>query len=301
MENIKKERLSILKQVNSPDSIYSNSIISFVLVAVFVVIDAICSYSVWNTVATENPAIIIAYAVACGICLDVPLSIGAQALKAYHQKMMKKKPAMIILILSIVTFGITFALYLGFKITTKDLSFDTASSSNLVNTLEESSTSTETSPVVWFAGLFSGIIPLCTSIASFILSYYSFDPLGIRIIKYRKAEIANQALVAENTHALAEAESEIDFCISRVAYERDRFNSHNSMIDAEEAYLKQLAAEAERNKLGTPDDITVIKDHAETVNTKVDTSFDAELLKVFENICNPSDSSEIHNTTNFYC
>lgn len=303
MENVNRERLAILKQMNSPDSIYSKPIVSFIIVAVFVAIDALCSYSVWNTVATENPIIIIAYAIACGICLDVPLSVGAQALKAYHQNIMKKNTAMIILILSILTFGITFVLYLVFKLTTKDLSFDTASSSNLVSTLDESAVSTETSPVVWVAALFSGFIPLATSIASFALSYYSFDPLGSRIFKYRKAEIENQTLIADNAHALAEAETEIEFCINRIAYENGRFKAHNSMVDAQEAYLKQLAAAAERNKLGTPDDVTVIKDYGEGVNSKVniDTSFDTELLKVVENLCGSSEGSSADRITDSYC
>ncbi len=287
MKNTQKERIRNMKLMHKGDSIYCSPIFSFIAVIAFVAIDLTCLYTVWNTVGTENPLMIIMIAVGCAICLDVPLAIAAQALKAYHQGLMSLKSTLLIFIPSVVAFLVTFVFSVAFRVVTRDISFDVAAGSTLVNNsadAAEAINASENSPIVWWAALYSGIIPFATSLSSFVISYYSFDPLLIRIKNKTKAQIVNQHAVADRERMLAEAETEEEFNRYRVAYEKDRYSSHLGSIGAYEAYLNQLAASKVRNKMGSPEAVTAATEYGETLNSNsnFNDAFDMAILQMFE-------------------
>ncbi len=301
MKNIQKERIRNLKLMHKADSIYQSPMFSFIAVIAFVAIDLTCLYTVWNTVATENPLMIIMIAVGCAICLDVPLAIAAQALKAYHKGAMSLKATLLIFIPSVIAFLVTFAFSVAFRIVTKDISFDVSAGSMLVDTSADAANSinaSEDSPIVWWAALFTAIIPFATSLSSFVISYYSFDPILIRIMNKTKAQIANQHEIAERKRMLEEAETEEEFCRLRAAYEKDRYFAHLGMIDSYESYLNHLAAAAVRNRLGTPEAVTEATEYGYNLNgnNSFNEAFDMEIMQMFESITSATEDKNTENS-----
>ena len=136
-------RLWRTNQLNKSDSIYASSLVANIATVLFVLIDFICLYTVWNTVQTESSLMIALIAIGCAVCLDVPLAIAGNALKSCHQKIKDKSSTMIVLVLAVATFLITFIFAFWFRVETKDLTFDVSSGSTLTNTLAETMT-TET-------------------------------------------------------------------------------------------------------------------------------------------------------------
>ena len=97
-------RLWRSNRLNKADSIYATTLVANVATVLFVLIDFICLYTVWNTVQTESSIMVALIAVGCAVCLDVPLAIAGNALKSYHQKLRDKPSTMIVIALAIITF-----------------------------------------------------------------------------------------------------------------------------------------------------------------------------------------------------
>lgn len=201
-------RIDRINYLGKQNSIYEIPGVANIATLLFVLIDFICLYTVWNTVQTESAIMVALIAVGCGVCLDVPLAIAGNALKSYHQKMKRKEEAIIVMILSILTFLVTFVFALWFRMETKDFAFDISSSSTMVNTMSDMNEITTTeSEAVFVAAMFNGIVPLCTSIASFVISYFSANPISKKIERLKKAIIMLDSNIAQIKQALYEAES----------------------------------------------------------------------------------------------
>ena len=253
--------------LNKPDSIYASSLVAHIATVLFVLIDFICLYTVWNTVQTESSVMIALIAVGCSVCLDVPLAIAGNALKSHHQKLKDKSSTMIVMVLSIATFLLTFIFAFWFRLETKDLTFDISSGSTLTNTLAETTTvETNDSNAVVIAALFNAVVPLCTSIASFVISYFAANPLGEKISRYDTAIITLDSNITELEQALQEAET-ID--------EHNRLLRENEVI-GKEVYiaackarglsLKQYALVEIMKILKNPDDISRLAEIGKQLN-----------------------------------
>lgn len=260
-------RLWRAKGLNKADSIYASSLVANIATILFVVIDFICLYTVWNTVQTESSLMIAFIAIGCAVCLDVPLAIAGNALKSYHQKMKNKSSTMIVIILAIAAFLLTFIFAFLFRVETKDLTFDISSSSTLTNTLAEPIVEESgSSNAVTVAALFNAVVPLCTSISSFVISYFAANPLGERISKYDAAIITLDSNIAEIEQAIQEAEK-ID--------EHEKFLRENEeqckkvYIDecrARGLSLKQFALVEVMRILKNPDDISQLVEIGNELN-----------------------------------
>jgi len=253
--------------LNKPDSIYASSLVANIATVLFVLIDFICLYTVWNTVQTESSMMIALIAVGCAVCLDVPLAIAGNELKSHHQKIKSKSSTMIVMVLAITTFLLTFIFAFWFRLETKELTFDISSGSTLTNTLAETTTvEANDSNAVIVAALFNAVVPLCTSIASFVISYFAANPLGERISRYDTAIITLDSNITELEQALQEAET-ID--------EHDRLLRENEAI-SKEVYiaackarglsLKQYALVEIMKILKNPDDISRLVEIGKQLN-----------------------------------
>ena len=216
---------------------------------------------------TESSMMIALIAVGCAVCLDVPLAIAGNALKSHHQKIKSKSSTMIVMVLAITTFLLTFIFAFWFRLETKELTFDISSGSTLTNTLAETTTvEANDSNAVIVAALFNAVVPLCTSIASFVISYFAANPLGERISRYDTAIITLDSNITELEQALQEAET-ID--------EHDRLLRENEAI-SKEVYiaackarglsLKQYALVEIMKILKNPDDISRLVEIGKQLN-----------------------------------
>lgn len=245
-------RTKIYNLLNKPEAIYARSVASAIAVLIFVAIDMVCLYSVWNKVITENPVMLIMRCLGCAIGLDVPLSIGAMALKYNDQGLKSRRFTNIIFYSSLVAFALTFICFFVFLFSEKELAFDIGSNDNISFDAGETTeaTLTDKTPII-IAAIFGGILPLITSISSFVISYFGFDPLRIRIANKERALIKIQESITALEKVLAEAPPENIFADEKRAYEDERYSLHKSYIDAIEDNLNVTASMAVANQVGT--------------------------------------------------
>lgn len=258
-----RSRSERVDYIEKADSIYARTWFSNLAVLAFVFIDLFCLKVVWNLVQTEDPLYVWCIAFACAAALDVPLALAAIAMKRYHQGIGTKKEKNIILILSVGIFAVAFVFSFGFRLITKDLSFEIGTGSTLTNTMSASTETDGNNPAVLFAALFNGIVPLLTSGASFVISYFGYDPLGMKLLKLGKERIGLQANIHEAEKALGEASTSEVHCQGLIAREDDLYAAFLEQIDADALNLKQMVRVMMMERLGSPDDITSMTKSAE--------------------------------------
>ena len=270
-------RLWRSNRLNKADSIYATTLVANVATVLFVLIDFICLYTVWNTVQTESSIMVALIAVGCAVCLDVPLAIAGNALKSYHQKLRDKPSTMIVIALAIITFSITFIFALWFRLETKDLTFDISSGSTLTNTLTTGTTQESSgSDAVIVAGWFNGIVPLSTSIASFVITYFAANPLGLKIARLDEAIITLDSNIIEIEQVLKEIERVQYYKEYLLAREEDMYQQFCESSEAQGLVRKQAVRFVIMEMLGSPDDITVLTESGMQVNKEVEGDFDNE-------------------------
>lgn len=253
------------KRIYTPDNPYAKKITNMMAIFIFCGIDLYCLATVWNLVQLESPVYAWSVALGCALSLDIPLAIGAIALKKQHHGLISKQETRITVILSIVVFAIAFAFSLGFRLVTKDLSFDVGTSSTLVSTVEEKVSDSEGNTSIWFAALFNGVLPLLTSLSSFVISYFSADPVNEKLKTLETERITLQANLLETDIALAQGDDAITHCNGLIAREKDLYAEFIEKLNAENQTLKQLARLVLMEKLGSSNDITALTESSEQV------------------------------------
>ncbi len=260
-------RAKRVKNIYAPDNIYAKKITAILAVIIFCGIDLLCLSTVFNLVQTENPVYAWSVALGVAIALDVPMAIGAIALKKYHHGVMNKNEAMITLVLSVIVFAIAFGFSFAFRLVTRDLTFDIGTSSAMVNmaagaAAESTGTSSEDTAIL-VAAIFNGVVPLLTSIASFVVSYFSTSPVNDKLRTLEAELVALNANIADADKAIAETRGGAsEFCRGLVAREHDLFPAFFSHIGSHNQMFKQLTRVIVMEKLGRPDDISAVTDSA---------------------------------------
>jgi len=264
-------RAKRVKKLYAPDNIYAKKFTGILAVIIFCGIDLMCLSTVWNLVQTENPFYAWCVAIGCAIVLDVPLAIGAIALKKYHHGMMNKNEAMLTLVLSIITFVIAFGFSFAFRIVTRDLAFDIGTSSAMVNmaaagaAAESTGTSSEDKAIL-VAAVFNGVIAMLTSMSSFVVSYFSTSPVNDKLSTLETESVYLDANIVEADKAIAETGgSASEFCRGLVAREQDLLDVFFAQLDAENQVLKQLFRTIFMEELNKPDDVSAVTDAARRV------------------------------------
>lgn len=250
-------------QLHKSETIYAKKSFSTICIAAFVCIDLFCLKTVWNLVQTENPIYVWLVAFACAAALDVPMAIAAIAVKRYKQGLSDKKEKNLILILSVTVFVIAFIFSLGFRIITGDLSFDIHTDATLINSVSmepETNQITYTNPAVLYAAAFNGVIPLLTSLSSFIISYFSTSPMIEKSMKIEKERIGIQTNIIEAEKAIAECADIETHCECLIAREKDLYKEFIDQLDAEAITVKQTARVIQMEKLASAENITSITD-----------------------------------------
>lgn len=275
MVNLKeKRRIKLVDKINKPESVYASEMLGNVLTLLFVGIDLACLYSVWNGVQTENPIMIILIAIGCAVCLDVPLAIAAHAFAAYKQGISNKSKAYTILIISVVLFVIAFVFTLVFRVINKDV-FDTSSASGLVNTMNSNADIVEQgesdTPKIMIAALFTGVLPLLTSLASFVVNYFSARPLDKKIAQLKKSKITYESIIAEYEAILEESETAEEHCSELMAREKDIFEAEKQKVYTESEIAKQnVRLEIMKKIQASPEAITQITEESKKLINKND-------------------------------
>lgn len=259
-------RLERNSAYHKPMSIMESGIVCCLFTAFFAIADFCCLQISWNTVQTSSPWVITLIALSCAVCLDVPLAIAGVAFKAYRQGLKSKKDMLYIMIPSIAVFAIVFFFGLIFKIITRTSTFEDANAVGLVNNLAEQSNPEESQSIL-FAALFSGIIPLCTSIASFLIALRSTNIKKQMIHRLEKNKIKIEGQLTEIEQTLSENDIEKNGVIL-IESEKSLFRQFIEEILMFEGIRRQAANQALMEHINNPDAVSHLSEYGESVNKK---------------------------------
>ena len=264
--DVYRTRVKRLDYINKPDTVYASDWLAWFTVIGCVVIDFFVNYVRWNLIMTESTAYVCMSAAACAIALDVPLAIAGVVLKRYDQGLCSKRERNLVMILAILVFAIAFAGSFGLTYVTRDIVFGVGSSATITNTVAAGETVAEQEGeqiAVLVAGIFSAVIPLLTSLASFVVSYFTYDPIGKRLYKYEKERIGLQNNLIDVEMAVAEADE--SYAGRLIARENDKCAEMKQMLNAQNTYLKELARVIISEKMTTPTQSDAIAQNGKAV------------------------------------
>ena len=266
-------RLAREKQLAGSNDVYTNKYLGLILTFVFVIVDSFCCYSCWNAIQTQSPIMNILMTVACALTLDVPPMFCAYSLVAYKQGLISEKRAKIITIATLIVVGLVISFYFAFRIITKDIIFDGGTVGNIVNSADgtyESENSNNLTTL--FPAIFSGILPLATSIASFVVTFLTVSPIKDKLFKLRKAKITAQSNIVDLKMALKEAENSMPYSDYLIAREDDLYTNFCDEISAQSNVLKQTARVIIMKKLANADSISEVADDGNIINAECEIS-----------------------------
>lgn len=260
-------RRSKLKFLNKKESVYAGMVVSYLSVLLFVAIDFACLNSSWTSVQNDNEWLVKLISIGCAAALDVPMAIAAIVAKEGYQQLRGKRESIMIIILCVACFLVVWGFQIGFRLVTRDATFS-ENALTLVNTMNTANDTSNVSDgsTVLYAALFSAILPFCTSIASFIITYFGCDPIAIRIFRLKSVLIETDANIMELNQALCEASDTKQQMAFLIAYEQDRLNAHMEEIMAESLLLKQIVRNTVMKKLSTPEQVAVVQQSGEDLN-----------------------------------
>ena len=194
-----------------PISIFECSLLGIALTTYCVVTDWFCVKSNWNSVLLQNPTYLRIISLACAIALDVPLAVAGYHYKKYKQGLEAKEDAHKALIISIVIFSIAFILTFVFRWEIRDLSFSVQNQSLLSNSLSQNNSSNKDySSINNIASIYNGMIPLLTSLTSFLACYFTSNPLQKSQNKLKRNIISVSNNKEEVQQAIKESEAARD-------------------------------------------------------------------------------------------
>lgn len=252
-------------------SIYSFSFqdlfsIANIATLLFVALDFAVLYSRWETVQTESWYFVALIALSSAIILDVPMMLAGKKIVEYKDKLDSKKNMIFVVSLSTIAFLLVFGFSIWFSYVTRNATFQDAETSTLINnmaTLNQSESGNSTSVLV--AALYSGMLPLGTSIASLVIAIMTFKPIEAKLNKINDAKALAEAHLAHIRDSLQQNNAFINYGDKLLARETKLYHQFVDSVYAQEFVRKQAYREALEEKC-TPDEINHIIETAVEVN-----------------------------------
>ncbi len=250
-------RIKAHRLANKPACIYKRRGIATLATLLFVIADLMFLYTMWrDTMAATNFMLVILTSLTMGVLLDVPMAIAAYCVREYEQKLVKKRSVKIVLSLSILTFLSVFIPNIAFRFSTIE--------KIMMEDLDKS--------VLFVAAMFLSISTLSTTLGSFVITYFSSNPLADMIFFKEEARIRSETNIEEAHECLSQVGSHLEYMDAVLAREEEAYKNAINAADLEAANAKQIARLVIAQKLNNPDDINVAIKSGKEVNSSTESS-----------------------------
>ena len=286
-------RSDIYKRAHKPASVFDRSIFVLILTAFCVMVDYASLSISWNAALRESAwYVVVLMAISSAVVLDVPPAIAAAKVKEYRQGLLSKKNMLFAFIPSSVCVLLVLAFSIAFKIVTRNATFeDTETSSGLVNTLNTKVGNTE-SVSVFMAALFASILPLATSLMSFVVSYNATDTKGKRIQQCELAKMRVESYITHVDQAITESKNTKRCHELQLDREKDLFDQFTDEVLAGEQKRKQSANQALEEHLNTPNAVSKLTEHGKIINQSYSYKPSDGLIKAVEESVSEFENSD---------
>ena len=81
------------KSLRRPESIFSSSPLANILLLAFILTDAVCFYSMWNVIISEEPLLLIMLALSIAMVVDIPMAIAGVVMAQARDGLRDRKEA----------------------------------------------------------------------------------------------------------------------------------------------------------------------------------------------------------------
>lgn len=215
--------------------VIESAYLSILATAFFCTVDYFCMRVLWNSVSSEtSPHMVSVITLAAAAVLDVPPAISAYIAKKATQGMMSKRVAKAINVAAFSVVGLIFICQAVFRVVTKDIAFSYNDTGSLVNNLSSGSTELTANPqsngIVITAALFSAMIPLATSIASYVIAFLTSNPLNDAIKRSRTIIVKIESNIIDLDQTQAEI-IDLKYTIQRmIASDQDQYSAAVNVV-----------------------------------------------------------------------
>lgn len=242
--------------------------IANIATVLFVALDFAVLYSRWETVQTESWYFVALIALSSAVILDVPMMLAGKKIVEYQNSLKSKGSMIVVVSLSVIAFLLVFGFSIWFSYVTRNATFQDAEASTLINnmaTLNQSESGESASVLV--AALFSGVLPLGTSIASLVIALMTYKPIDEKLKKITAARVRAEEHLIHIRQGIAQSNAYIEHGNELLARETDLYHQFVDSVYAQELIRKQAYREALEEKC-SPDEINHIIETAAEANAK---------------------------------
>lgn len=241
--------------------------VSNIATLLFVALDFAVLYSRWETVQTESWYFVALIALSSAVILDVPMMLAGKKIVEYQNRLASKTSTVVIVLLSAIAFLLVFVFSIWFSYVTRNATFQDAEASTLINNMAALNQSESGNSVsVLVAALYSGVLPLGTSIASLVIALMTTKPNENKLKKITAARVLAEEHLIHIRQGIAENNVFIERGRGLLARENDLYRQFVDSVYAQELIRKQAYREALEEKC-TPDEINHIIETSADVNS----------------------------------
>lgn len=269
-------RLKANKAIHKSESLFGRNPRSMLIALLFTIADAVTLFVLWAEFLAEQSGLFIGILVGVmAICLDIPMSIAGSMIKACTQKLVGMKETVIITALALVAFLIVFIPNGYFRMNTRDQLVSSGDGLEGMTYTEEETTETTTAEeeaeddTLKPAGWLMVLLPLSTSICSFVCGYQLSDPLDEKLSVLDEQIVDHENYITEMDAELAElGDDQAAYAEQKRQAEQKSLASFEETIESQGALVKQIVRVLFMEAMNDPDAISRIEENARALLEK---------------------------------
>lgn len=245
-------------------SLFGRNRTAMVITALFVLFDSVSLYMLLNLAfAPSHELAMFATILSLALCLDVPLGVAGTELKKAKQRLCSWKHAILTLVIAVLAFLLVFMPFFFFRLDTADQMFDLNDGSGLVNMAEAAEAEPEESgDATVSGGILLALMPLVTSLSSFLINFITADPLGDQLFCLEQTRARLQNRIVKLQAALAEAGDPDTYSGMLFELEEGRYSAMQEKLRTQRLVLQEVFDVLLMQYMADPDAISRIEEHA---------------------------------------
>lgn len=266
------------------DTPFDNSIVPYLIMIFCATVDGFVFYSLFSKISYDSPMMLGVQIAGFLFGFDVvPIFIGIQY-KRLRQRLTKDK---FTLVIALIVCGLAFSMNVALRVTTMDLiSPSTVSTvTSYIGSTAQETTESAMDPTVIALTIFGMGIPVVTSLGSCLISFITYNPLGIK--KQRLAEMIEDTKdeVRRFDAIINDYDAEPDFAEELDAEDEAKYEEMKKMYKAMVLSNCEYVEERLKEYLGNPTSNNVL---SEEISERILGRLDRELACL--------DSQTLHTT-----
>ena len=231
-----------------PDTFWEHTGFAIAIMLICGTLDAVLFYQLFSSILYDHPAVRFLSVIGCLVGFDViPICLGILVRK--HEQGFRIKLWLMALLFAGFVLALTGNIWL--RIVMRDLVLP-AQSSSATSFIGAVSLEDAVNPGALPFAVFSSLLPVVTSIASFGVSYITFNPLKTRMVRLRKEQVALEDAISQVESTLVEYDTNQDFEKQLMAIDDAQYENALGMLKEHASMYCDYVRERIKEQLGDP-------------------------------------------------